>query len=158
MGAIGAALGLGSLPGRGGRVVAIVALVGALAFGPRLAFDYRQPAYENTLTYVRAIGALVPRGAVIVGDPWFFVDSQLHIALFLTPHTPPFSVGKTMTGYLRDLRVAMKDRAMFWIGPSGRQPASTPEVKLVPVANYSFGVATRRMEPYDDRDDLGRRE
>jgi hypothetical protein len=31
-------------------------------------------------------------------------------------------------------------------------------LQLAPVANYTFSVATRRMEPYDYRDDLGLRE
>ena len=63
-----------------------------------------------------------------------------------------------MTEQLRELRAAMGDRPMLWIGPTGRSPVSTGNLQLVPVASYTFGVATRRMEPYDQRDDLGMRE
>ena len=156
--AIAAALALGGVAERGRRVLSVVALAAILGFGPRLAFRYRQPAYENTMAFVRSIGALFPRGAVIVGDPAFLAESQLHIALWITRDAPAFFVGRTMIQPLRELRAALGDRPMFWIGPPGRSPASTGDLELAPVANYTFSVATRRMEPYDERDDLGLRE
>jgi hypothetical protein len=156
--AIAAGLALSSLAARGRWLLSVVGLALILGLGPRLAFKYRQPAYQNTMAHVRSIGALVPRGAVIVGDPAFFADSQLHIALWILRDAPAFFVNRPMTGLLRDLRIAMGDRPMFWIGPTGRAPVTTGDLALVPVANYTFSVATRRMEPYDERDDLGLRE
>jgi hypothetical protein len=156
--AIAAALALNRLAERGRWVLLVMALVIILGFGPRLAFRYRQPAYQGTMAYVRGIGALVSRGAVIVGDPAFFAESQLHIALWITRDAPAFFVNRTVSEPLRELRAAMGDRPMFWIGPSGRSPVASGSLKLVPVADYVFSVATRRMEPYDDRDDLGLRE
>ncbi len=156
--AIAAALGLAGAAVRGRRVLSVVALAVVLGFGPRLAFTYRQPSYENTMAFVRSIGALVPRGAVIVGDPAFFAESQLHIALWITRDAPAFFVGRTMAQSLSELRAAMGDRPMLWIGPSGREPLATGDLALAPLASYRFTIATRRMEPYDERDDLGRRE
>ena len=37
-------------------------------------------------------------------------------------------------------------------------PAATGDLRLTPVATYKFSIATRRMEPYDERDDLGLRQ
>jgi len=155
--AIAAGLAL-SLAARGRWLLSVVGLALILGFGPRLAFKYRQPAYQNTMAYVRSIGALIPRGAVIVGDPAFFAESQLHIALWILRDAPAFFVSRPMTDSLRELRAAMGDRPMYWVGPTGRSPVTTGNLQLVPVANYTFSVATRRMEPYDDRDDLGLRE
>ena len=156
--AIAAGLALSSLAARGRWLLSVVGLALILGFGPRLAFKYRQPAYQNTMAYVRSIGALIPRGAVIVGDPAFFAESQLHIALWILRDAPAFFVSRTRTDSLRELRAAMGDRPMFWVGPTGRSPVTTGNLQLVPVANYTFSVATRRMEPYDSRDDLGLRE
>jgi len=154
-----AALPLTSLAERGGWLLSVLALVPMVAFGPRLAFTYRQPGYQNTMAYVRSIGAQVPRGAVIVGDPAFFAESQLHIALWITRDAPAYFLAGTMTDSLRALRTAMRDRPMFWIGPTDRPPpVVTGNLKLVRVASYTFTVAARRMEPYDERDDLGLRE
>ena len=156
--AIAAGLALSTLAARGRWLLSVAGLALILGFGPRLAFKYRQPAYQNTMAYVRSIGALIPRGAVIVGDPAFFAESQLHIALWILRDAPAFFVSRTRTDSLRELRAAMGDRPMFWVGPTGRSPATTGNLQLVPVANYTFSVATRRMEPYDHRDDLGLRE
>ncbi len=154
-----AALPLTSLAERGRWLLSVLALVLMAAFGPRLAFTYRQPGYQNTMAYVRSIGAQVPRGAVIVGDPAFFAESQLHIALWITRDAPAYFLAGTMTDSLRALRTAMRDRPMFWIGPTDRPPpVVTGNLKLVRVASYTFTVAARRMEPYDERDDLGLRE
>src|SRR2546428_7067816 len=156
--AIAAGLALSSFAERRRWLLSVVGLALILGLGPRLAFTYRQPAYQHTMAYVRSIGALIPRGAVIVGDPMFFADSQLHIALWVTRDAPAFFVSRPRTDLLRELRTAMGDRPMFWVGPTGRSPVTTGDLKLVPVANYTFSVATRRMEPYDYRDDLGMRE
>src|SRR5205814_923073 len=69
--AIGAGLALSPLAARGRWLLSVAGLALILSFGPRLAFKYRQPAYQDTMAYVRSIGALIPRGAVIVGDPAF---------------------------------------------------------------------------------------
>ena len=156
--AIAAGLALSTLAARGRWLFSIVGLALILGFGPRLAFRYRQPAYQHTMAYVRSIGALIPRGAVVVGDPAFFAESQLHIALWITRDAPAFFVNRPMTGLLRELRAAIGDRPMLWVGPTGRAPVTSGNLRLVPVANYTFSVATRRMEPYDRRDDLGMRE
>src|SRR5207249_11879522 len=139
-----------SVAERGGRLLSVVALALILAFGPRLAFRYRTPAYQNTMAYVRSIGALIPRGAVIVGDPAFFAESQLHIALWITRDAPAYFVNGTES--LPALRRAMGDRPMFWVGPAGREPPPIRDLTLAPVASYTLSVATRRMEPYDERD------
>ncbi|TMA37593.1 MAG: hypothetical protein E6J79_09945 [Deltaproteobacteria bacterium] len=158
-GAIAAALALTSLVERRRWVLAVAALALMLALGPRSAFTFRQPAYQNTMAYVRSIGAQIPRGAVIVGDPAFFAESQLHIALWITRDAPAFFLDGPTTESLRRLRTALRDRPMIWIGPTGRPPpAATGNLRLVRMATYTFSVATRRMEPYDERDDLGLRE
>ncbi|PYN82262.1 MAG: hypothetical protein DMD97_01405 [Candidatus Rokuibacteriota bacterium] len=124
----------------------------------RIAFPLAAIAAGLALSSLAGIGALIPRGAVIVGDPAFFAESQLHIAPWILRDAPAFFVSRTRTDSLRELRAAMGDRPMFWVGPTGRSPVTTGNLQLVPVANYTFSVATRRMEPYDSRDDLGLRE
>ncbi len=156
--AMAASLALMSIPaGRWRRPLALVAAMAVLGFGPRLAWRYRQPAYEHTMTHVRDIGAMLPAGSVVLGDPAFFAESQLHIALWMTRDTPAFLVNRSDGDALRELRTAIRDRPMFWIGPAGRLPTANGPVRVIPVATYSFAVATRRMEPYDERDDIGLR-
>jgi hypothetical protein len=155
--AIAAALALTRLAGRWHRAPSVLAAIALLAFGPRLAFSYRASAYEHTMTHVRGIGALMPRGSVLLGDPAFLAESQLHIALWMTRETPAFFVSRSNVDGLRELRGTIRDRPMFWIGPLGRAPASTRDVRVVPLATYTFRIATRRMEPHDERDDLGSR-
>jgi hypothetical protein len=138
------------------RALAVVVAV-ALLSGPRLAFDYRAPAYERTMSHVRSIGALLPRGAVVVGEPAFLAESHLHTALWMTRDTPAYFVGRNDVATLRELRIALRDRPMFWIAQLGRVPAVSDDLRLTPLATYSFKIATRRMEPYDERDDLGLR-
>jgi hypothetical protein len=155
--AIAAALALTRVAGRWYRPLTIVIAAALLGFGPRLAFSYRQPAYEHTMTHVRSIGALLPRGSVVLGDPAFLAESQLHIALWMTRETPAYFVHRVDVDAMRELRRAIRDRSMFWIGPAGRAPMPTGDLRIVPVATYTFRVATRRMEPRDERDDLGMR-
>jgi len=156
--AIAASLALMSVPvGRWRRPLAVVGAIAVLGFGPRLAWKYRQPAYEHTMTHVRSIGALFPSGSVVLGDPAFFAESQLHVALWMTRDTPAFLVNRNDGDALRELRTAIRDRPMFWIGPIGRMPKASGPVRVTPVATYSFAVATRRMEPHDERDDIGLR-
>lgn len=156
--AIAASLALMSVPvGRWRRPVALVGAIVVLGFGPRLAWKYRDTAYEHTMTHVRSIGALMPAGSVVLGDPAFLAESQLHVALWMTRDTPAFFVNRSDGDSLRELRTAVRDRPMYWIGPIGRMPTRSGPVRITPVATYAFAVATRRMEPWDERDDLGLR-
>lgn len=155
--AIAAALALTRIAARWHRALAVVAATALLAFGPRLAFSYRQPAYEHTMTHVRSLGALLPRGSVVLGDPAFLAESQLHIALWMTRDTPAFFVSGSDGSALAELRMTIPDRPMFWVGPPGRTPLASPDLRVTPVATYAFSIGMRRMEPYDERDDLGLR-
>jgi hypothetical protein len=155
---IAAAVAPMSIPiGRWRRPLAVAAAIAVLSFGPRSAWSYRAPAYEHTLMHVRSIGALLPPGAGVLGDPAFFAESQLHIALWMTRGTPAFFVDRRDTEALRELRTALPNRPMFWIGPVGRMPTVRGPVRFTRIATYDFAVATRRMEPGDARDDLGLR-
>lgn len=153
--AVAAAIAVLALSRRVPRVATIAALGAVLIpLVPPFASAYRPPAYRGTIAHVRAIGALLPPGAVVVGDPSLFVPSQLHVALWATGEFPPFVFSRRMVPSLRRLRHALSDRRVFWLG-SGNAPLSdTRGLRFVPVATYEFGIATPRLEAYDPRTDF----
>src|SRR5262249_55669849 len=86
---IAAAVALGNLAARRWlRPFAIAAVCLLMAFPPRLAWSYRADAYERTVMHVRSIGSLLPPGSVVLGEPAFLAESQLHVALWMTRDTP----------------------------------------------------------------------
>ena len=65
--------------------------------------------------------------------------------------------GRLADGTSRDCRAArsiLTAPTYTWTGTN----TSPGNLWLVRMATYTFSVATRRMEPYDERDDLGLRE
>ena len=156
---VAAALALEQLRRRAPRLVTLAALAGVLGpLLPRFASTYALPAYRGGIEYTRAIGALIPPGSIVVGDPSLFVPSQLHVALWATRDVEPFVLGSRMTRSLLVLTQALRGRRIFWMGPADQPPADIDHLQFEPVATYQFSIGMRFMEPYEERDDFSFRQ
>jgi len=88
--AIAAGLALTSFAARRRWLLSVVGLALILGFWPRLAFKYRQPAYQTRWPTSGARGADSARRRDR-SDPAFFANPSWHIALWILRDAPAFS-------------------------------------------------------------------
>jgi hypothetical protein len=131
-----------------------------LAFGATggSALSYRAPAFQNGIDHVRALGALLPRNAIVVVDPRFALQSQIHIALWSAVDTPAYLLTAEMHEPMEKLQALVAPRPVYWLGSADDRALSTIGTRAELVASYRFGIGVRRLDWYDDRDDLGVRD
>lgn len=135
------------------------ALVLLLAFGPRsgTAIAYRAPAFEDGLAHVRTLAALLPDDAVVVVDPTFGIESQIHIALWSVHGTPTYLLHGEPLEPIERLGALVAPRPVYWLGPEASGPSAIAN-HAEAVATYRFGIGHRHLHWYDRRDDLGVRD
>lgn len=134
-----------------------IAVIAAGAWS-HTSFAYRGSAFESSMAHVRAIAANLPPGSVLVFDPQIARDTQMHISLWAARDVPAYLFAAGMKKEIEKLRAAMPARPIYWLGAPTPSERVDLDGMAEPVATYRFGLATRRIDWYDARDDLGVRD